>query len=151
SGSASGAGPRPSVRSLLSPAPSGAGAPFPSRSGALAVAPELPRGGRQVFPRYRLVGYCGLPGSAALGRLGIGRLEDRVAEIERLSRQYQARREALPVLELIAVVVQAHPGGDGLYRVRTADDVVAEHLAAARRHRALLLLNIQPGHARFLD
>jgi hypothetical protein len=147
-----GTDPASSLPSFLSPAPSGAGVPWPSPSGPPLVAgPELPRGGREVFPRYRLVGYCGLPGAVALGRLGIGRLDDRVAEIERLGRQYPAGREALPVLELIAVVVQAHPGADGLYRERTADGVVAEHLAAARRHRALLLLNIQPGHARFLD
>jgi hypothetical protein len=149
--SASAASPRPSVPSLLSPAPSGAGAPLPSPSGTPVAATELPRGGRQMFPRYRLVGYCGLPGSAALGRLGVGRLDDRLAEIEKLSRQYRGGRESLPVLELIAVVVQAFAGADGLYRERTADDVVAQHLAAARRHRALLLLNIQPGRARFLD
>jgi hypothetical protein len=149
---ASGAGAQTPLPSFLSPAPSGAGAPVPSPSGSPPPAgQELPRGGRQVFPRYRLVGYCGLPGSAALGRLGVGRLDDRVAEIEKLSRAYRGGRQALPVLELIAVVVQAFPGADGLYRERTADDVVAEHLAAARRHRGLLLLNVQPGRARFLD
>src|SRR4051812_14949266 len=49
-----------------------------------ATTVELPRGGRDVFPRYRLVGFCGAPGSAALGRLGVGRLDDRVNEIEKL-------------------------------------------------------------------
>lgn len=144
--------PRPSTPALLAPTPSGSERAVPSPSGSPAGAGlELPRGGRQVFPRYRLVGFCGLPGSAALGRLGIGRLDDRVAELEKLARYYRAGREALPVLELIGVVVQPFPGRDGLYRARTADDVIAAHLAAARRHQALLLLNIQPGRARFLD
>ena len=96
------------------------------------------------------MGYCGLTGSAALGRLGIGRLDDRVREIEKLGRQYAAGRSAMPVLELLAVVVQPWPGLDGLYRVRTSDDVIEQYLAAARRHRALLLLNIQPGRAEFV-
>jgi hypothetical protein len=97
------------------------------------------------------VGFSGAPGSAAFGRLGIGNLDDRVAEIEKLARSYRAGRQALPVLELIAVVVQRYPGSDGRYRVRIGDDVIQRYLAAARRHHALLLLNIQPGRASFVD
>jgi len=104
-----------------------------------------------VFPRYRLVGFAGAPGSAAFGRLGVGKLADRVAEIEKVARSYPAGRQALPVPELIAVVVQRYPGSDGDYRVRIGDDVIRRYLDAARRHRALLLLNIQPGRARFVD
>jgi len=138
--------------SSRSPSPTGSTSPGASPgSSAAAGGSELPRGGREVFPRYRLVGFAGAPGSAAFGRLGIGNLDDRVAEIEKLARSYRAGREVLPVLELIAVVVQAHPGDDGLYRVRIGDDVIGRYLAAARRHHALLLLNIQPGRARFVD
>jgi hypothetical protein len=122
-----------------------------SSPGVSKGARELPRGGREVFPRHRLVGFSGAPGSKAFGRLGVGRLDDRVAEIERLARSYRAGRELLPVLELIAVVVQSSPGQDGRYRARIGDDVVHRYLAAARRHRALLLLNVQPGRARFAD
>jgi hypothetical protein len=111
---------------------------------------QLPRGGTQLFPRYRLVGYSGGPHTAAFGRLGIGRVDDRVAEIERRAAAYAAGREPLPVLELITVVAQAKPGRDGKYRLRIDDAVVAEYLAAARRHRAMLLLNVQPGRADFL-
>ena len=112
---------------------------------------ELPRGGRSVFPRYRLVGYSGGPGTAAFGRLGVGDLDDRVAEIEQLGRQYAGDREPLPVLELIAVVAQPRPGADGRYRVRVENEVIRSYRDAARRHRALLLLNVQPGRADFLD
>jgi hypothetical protein len=130
-----------------------AGTATPSATGpaGTAGAKELPRGGREVFPRYRLVGYSGAPGSKAFGRLGVGKLDDRVAEIEKLARSYAADRQPLPVLELIAVVVQRFPGGDGKYRVRMAPDVIRTYLAAARRHRALLLLNVQPGRADFAD
>jgi hypothetical protein len=120
-------------------------------TGSVASAPELPRGGRTIFPAYRLVGYAGAPGSPAFGRLGIGRIDDRVAEIEKLAGPYGRGRRVLPVLELIAVVAQHFPGGDGRYRVRVDDAVIADYLAAARRHHALLLLNVQPGRAAFLD
>ena len=113
-------------------------------------AGQLPRGGTTLFPRYRLVGYSGGPRSEAFGRLGIGDLDDRVAEIERRGAAYTAGREPLPVLELVAVVAQARPGADGRYRLRADDAVVSRYLAAARRHRALLLLNVQPGRADFL-
>ena len=145
SGSPSGT---PSGTASTGPGTSAASSPA---SSSAAGTVELPRGGREVFPRYRLVGFSGAPGSAAFGRLGVGDLDDRVAEIEKVARNYRAGREVLPVLELIAVVVQRYPGRDGLYRTPIGDDVIRRYLDAARRHRALLLLNIQPGRASFVD
>ena len=122
-----------------------------ARSARSAALPQLPRGGRTLLPRYRLVGYAGSPGSPALGRLDVGKLEDRTGELVRLSRAYAAGRLPMPVLELIATVVQSRPGRDGMYRTRVSDAVIAEHLAAARKIKGLLLLDIQPGRATFLD
>lgn len=114
-------------------------------------SPELPRGGASVFPHYRLVGYCGHPGSSALGLLGIGDLDQRVAELEAMSGAFTGDgRTMLPVLELIATVVHASPGADGTYRTRSSSDLIQRFLDAARRHQAYLLLNIQPGRADFL-
>ncbi|RNG34120.1 hypothetical protein EEJ42_06685 [Streptomyces botrytidirepellens] len=101
--------------------------------------------------RYRLVGYCGLPGAAALGRLGTGDLNQRVKEIEKTARDYAADREPLPVLELLATVTNSSAGSDGTYRTRVPDDTIRRFHDAARRHEALLLLNIQPGRASALD
>ncbi|MGZ8751097.1 MAG: hypothetical protein ACXWYP_09515, partial [Pseudonocardia sp.] len=123
----------------------------PAATPTTQPAAELPRGGRSVFPAYRLVGYAGYPGSPALGRMGIGKLEDRIAELEPLSARYAAGRRPLPVLELIATVVRAAPGADGMYRTRVSDAVIERHLAAARAAGGYLLLNIQPGRAAFLD
>lgn len=120
-------------------------------SAPAAALPELPRGGRTLLPAYRLVGYAGAPGSAALGRLGIGDLDDRTKEIEKLGRAYASGRRAMPVLELIATVVQPRPGRDGKFRTRVSDEVIETHLAAARRAKGLLLLNIQPGRATFIE
>jgi hypothetical protein len=110
----------------------------------------LPRGGRDVFPRYRLVGYAGVTGAATLGRLGTGPLNQRVAEIEGRAKPYAAGREILPVVEVIATVVQGSPGRDSKYRVRLTDAQIATYHKAARKHRAVMLLNLQPGRSEFL-
>ena len=116
---------------------------------AADARPQLPRGGREIFPAHRLVGFCGTPGAKALGRL-LGNLGARAKEIETFGEQYQTDRAALPVFELIAVVTTGLPGLDGKNRRRVPDNVVDDYLQAARSARALLLLNIQPGHSDFL-
>lgn len=110
---------------------------------------ELPRGGREIFPDHRLVGFCGTPGAPALGKLA-GKLSARAAEIDGYGKKYAHNRKVLPLFELIAVVVQGAPGPDGKYRRRVSESVVDEYLAAARAAKALLLLNVQPGHSDFM-
>jgi hypothetical protein len=112
--------------------------------------PELPRGGRRLFPRYRLMGYCGYPGALALGRLGTGDPDQRADEIEKKAQDYTDGRDALPVLELLASVADPTPGPDGRYRTRTSADVIRDYHDIARRHHAMLLLNVQPGRADML-
>ncbi|QDO90140.1 hypothetical protein FNH13_00120 [Ornithinimicrobium ciconiae] len=104
-----------------------------------------------MFPDYRLFGYSGLPGSPGMGRLGIGDLDERVEEIEEISSDWVGDRELLPVLELIATVVHPVPGPDGMFRTYIPEPVIQDHLDAARRHEGILLLNIQPGRADFID
>jgi hypothetical protein len=122
-----------------------------STSSPTATAKELPRGGRTIFPRYRLFGYAGSPGSSAFGRLGVGNLDARVRELEKQGAHYADGRAVLPVLELVAVIAHDTPGRDGHYSQRVGDATIDRYLAAARRHKALLLLNVQPGRARFID
>lgn len=112
---------------------------------------ELPRGGTEIFPRHRLVGYVGYPGSHGMGRLGIGDLDERMAEIETQLGDFAGDREILPVAELIVSIVHPVPGADGTYRTHTTDEIIQTHLDAARRHDAILLLNIQAGNVDFLD
>jgi hypothetical protein len=119
--------------------------------GSTANGPtELPRGGQEIFPRYRLVGYAGVTGASTLGRLGTGPLDSRVIELQRRATPYADGREILPVLEVITTVVQGKPGRDGRYRVRMRDEQIDNYYKAAQRHSALLLLNIQPGQSEFL-
>lgn len=143
-----GSGPASSTGSATA-TPSQAATPSPAATPG-PVAAELPRGGRTLFPRYRLVGYSGRTGATTLGRLGTGPLDQRVQEMEKRAQPYRAGREILPVVEVIATVVQGSAGPDGKYRVRMTDEQVKPYLKAARAHKALLLLNIQPGRSEFL-
>jgi hypothetical protein len=96
------------------------------------------------------VGYAGVTGAATPGRLGTGPLDQRVAEIERSAKPYAAGRETLPVVEVIATVVQASPGRDGKHRVRLTDAQIAVYHKAARKRRAVMLINLQPGRSEFI-
>jgi hypothetical protein len=140
----------------VSVAPGASGAPSSSAAivdaGVPEAAPraELPRGGREIFPAHRLIGFCGTPGGApALGRLA-GNLEKQAKVIEGYAEKYAKDRKPLPVFELIAVVVMGYPGPDNKFRRRVPDSVVDDYLKAAREAHALLLLNIQPGHSDFM-
>jgi hypothetical protein len=126
---------------------------------AVVAAPaglELPRGGRKLFPDYRLVGFCGTPGGPELGELQ-GNLPVKAKRLMDQAQKYvdQAQkagddRKLLPVFELIAVVVQSYAGHDGKYRRRVDDSVVDQYLQLARASKGILLLNIQPGQSDFM-
>ncbi len=144
SGSASGA-----TSGAASGAASASATPSPSSDPTAALS-QLPGGGRTIFPTYRMVGYVGYPGSPALGQLGIGDLDSEVDALVKRGHSYTDGRKLMPVLELIAVVVQGDPGPSGKYRARVSDSVIRTYLDAARRHHAMLLLNVQPGRSDFL-
>src|SRR5437763_16834351 len=65
-----------------------------SRNGLKAQAakppppPELPRGDRTIFPRYRVVAYYGAPQDPQLGELGIGTPDHAAAKLERPAGKY---------------------------------------------------------------
>lgn len=111
---------------------------------------ELPRGGRAIFPDHRLVGFCGTPGAPALGELQ-GNLAVKAKALAGYADKYiGTKRKILPVIELIAVVVQAGAGADGKHRRRVPDSVVDDYLRVARSSKGVLLLNVQPGQSDFL-
>jgi hypothetical protein len=123
-----------------------------SQARKVPPAPELPRGGRSVFPEHRVVAYYGAHQDPQLGALGIGSPDSAVQRLERQARPYdRKRRPVLPALELITVIANAHPGDDGMYRGRQEDAVIRRYLRAARRAKGLLLLDIQPGRADFFS
>jgi len=120
---------------------------------AAADAPaELPRGGRRIFPDFRVVAFYGAPQSKQLGALGIGKPAAAARRLERVARRYARKtRPVLPAMELISTIAAAHPGDDGLYRMHQPDEVIARYHRAARKAKALLLLDIQPGRGDFVS
>lgn len=112
---------------------------------------ELPMGGRTIFPRFRVVAFYGAPQDKELGELGIGTPTSAAKRLLKQARPYARRsRPVLPAMELLADVANRDAGTDGLYRSRQSDAVIRRYLKAARRIKALLVLDIQPGHADFL-
>ena len=113
--------------------------------------PQLPRGGRKIFPAFRVVGFYGAPQDDALGVLGIGRPEDAGRRLERQARAYKrGKRKVLPAMELISTVAAGAPGADGKYRYRQKPAVIRRYHRAARKMKALYVLDIQPGREDFM-
>lgn len=134
-----------SVSEPASPPPDQTPTPSPTPS------PTLPGGGTTILPEHRLVGFAG-GRSPAFGRLTPDGLDAAAEQIDAIAAEYDGDgRTVLPVFELITVIAHDSPAADGLYRTHEPDDVITAYLDAARRHGALLLLNVQPGRAGFLD
>jgi hypothetical protein len=137
--------------SLVSGSGSGPGVKA-AEAGAPPPPPELPRGGRTIFPRYRVVAFYGAPQDDELGELGIGPPAKVAAKLEKQGRAYRrGGRPILPAFELISTVASGAPGEDGRYSYRQPRRVIDRYLKAARAAKALLILDIQPGHVDFME
>jgi hypothetical protein len=137
------------LRSCGADEPSTAAAPAPAADDRPA---QLPRGGHRIFPDYRVVAFYGAPQDDQLGALGIGTPDQAAQRLERVARGYAKKtRPVLPAFELIATIATAAPGDDGLHRMHQTDAVIGQYLAAARKAKALLVLDIQPGRGDFLS
>jgi hypothetical protein len=111
---------------------------------------ELPRGGRTILPDFRVVAYYGAPQDKQLGVLGIGKPATAARKLERAAKPFARKtRPVLPAMELIAVVAAAHPGPGDRYNLRQPDSIIRRYLKAARKAKALLILDIQPGRSDF--
>jgi hypothetical protein len=119
---------------------------------AEAEPPKLPRGGRSLFPEQRVVAFYGAPQARELGTLGIGTPQQAARRLERQARAYvRPGRPVLPAFELISTIVQSDPGDDGDHAARQESQLISRYLRAARRHKLLLILDIQPGYAPFIE
>jgi hypothetical protein len=127
------------------------GAPAPGVAPPASTS-ELPRGGRSIFPAYRVVAFYGAPQAKALGALGIGTPDAAAKRLAEVARHYaKPSRPVLPAFELISTIAAEAPGDDGLHRIHQSDLVIGRYLSAARRAKALLVLDIQPGRGDFLS
>ena len=128
-------------------------APTPPERVVAAATPkpkELPRGGRTILPDFRVVAYYGAPQDRRARRAGDRQPDHAARRLAHQAAPYGGpSRPVLPALELLAVVAAGAPGRDGLYRLRQPDSVIRRYLKAARKAKALLVLDIQPGRSDF--
>jgi hypothetical protein len=119
----------------------------------LSALPQatLPDGTRHLIPEHRLVAFYGAAGTPQLGVLGTGSPDEVWPRLRRQAKAYDRTRvPVLPTYELIAYVATSSAGPDGDYASRVPDHTIHRYAAAARRHHALLVLDIQPGRGSFL-
>ena len=114
--------------------------------------PELPRGGRRIFPEHRVVAFYGAPQNDELGALGIGKPREAGRRLLKQMRAYRrGGRTLLPAMELIGVIASNEPGEDNNWSYRQTHETIRAYHRAARAIKALLLIDIQPGHADWME
>ncbi|MDP3891406.1 hypothetical protein [Nocardioides sp.] len=120
---------------------------------ASGVDATLPGGRYRVFAgNHFLVAYYGTAGTGALGVLGETSPDVMQRRVTRAARPFARPGQPLQVVyELIVTIADRGPGPDGDFSHDIDRDAVRRYIAAAERHDALLLLDIQPGRSDFLD
>ena len=126
--------------------------PDEGQEDATADRAELPRGGRSLFPDYRVVAYYGTPRTHVLGVLGEQGPKKSSSLLLEQSLPYKVKgRPVLPAFELIATMAVGSPGGDRDYNLASPPSLISPFLRAARKMKGLLILDIQPGTDTFLS
>jgi hypothetical protein len=126
-------------------------APGPSSASPSTGPPELPLGGRTIFPGHRVVAYYGTAGSAGLGVLGESSPDGIVPRLRAAAAGFASPDSKVQIaFELIVSVAQRKPGADGTYSKMIDFGKIQQYVDAARRHQALLVLDLQPGRGDFL-
>jgi hypothetical protein len=132
----------------------GSGAPSAGATPAEspAAAPELPLGGRTIFPEHRVVAYYGTAGSPGLGVLGEADPDGIVPRLRTAAAGFATPDRKLQIaFELIVTVAQRRPGADGTYSKMIDPSRIQQYVDAAKRHQALVVLDVQPGRGDFLS
>ncbi|QCB49722.1 hypothetical protein E5720_08755 [Rhodococcus sp. PAMC28707] len=141
---------------VAQPAPTTSDVSADSPDAPEAVVPEpveLPGGGRQLFPGRRLVALYGHPGSPGLGALGEQGPDAAIDRVRHLAAQYQEFSDVpvVPTFELIATVAHQAPGPDGDYSGEASVEMLRPWVEKAQQAGVYVLLDLQPGRARFVE
>lgn len=114
---------------------------------------ELPGGGDTLFPDRRFLAAYGSPGIPALGVLGEGTAEEAAERVKFYAEQYQQHSEepVQPAFEIITSIAISEPGVDGNYTNALDPDIIEPWVDLAAEEDIYVVLDLQPGHASFLD
>ena len=127
----------------------GAGGPTHAE-GASREPLQLPRGGREIFPKYQVVALYGAPNTPELGVLGLGPAEAGRRLLKQAKPYEMGGKPVMPAFELIGAVATREPGDAGLYRARMSDESIQAYLDEIRKLKGILVIDIQPGRSDFL-
>lgn len=113
----------------------------------------FPRGGRMLFPDYRLIALYGTPDEPVLGALGEQPVDATIARVKELAAQYQPlmTEHALPAMEIITTVASAYPTENGNYSQAVDMGKLQPWITAARKDGVYVVLDLQPGRNDFLS
>lgn len=101
-----------------------------------------------ILKDYRLVAYYGQPNSTQMGILGEMEPEALMAKLKEQTQAYSdadPERPAIPTIELITTIAQRNPGSNGKYYHMTAEEDIDEYAELAKKHNAILMLDVQLG------
>jgi hypothetical protein len=107
--------------------------------------PPLPG---SLLPAKRIVAYYGNPRSTRMGILGELPVDQMLARLRGEVDAWRVADPATPVqpaLHLIAMVAQAAPGADRLYRAKMPDSLIERVHGWSKRANAVLFLDLQVG------
>ncbi|MYL69335.1 hypothetical protein GLW00_00650 [Halobacillus litoralis] len=97
---------------------------------------------------HRLVTYYGTPQSENMGILGTMEPEELMKQLKEQAQAYSnadPARPAIPTIELITTMAQRDPGPEGTYVSKLPDEKIEEYVNLAKKHDALVILDIQLG------
>jgi hypothetical protein len=101
-----------------------------------------------LLPAKRIVAFYGNPLSKRMGILGQLPPEAMLAKLDTEVAAWNAADPSMPVqpaLHLIAIVAQASPGADGMYRARMDSALIEKVYGWAQSRNAILFLDLQVG------
>lgn len=104
----------------------------------------------EILPRFRIVSYYGSPLTPQMGILGEMPQSKMIDQLKAQAKVYAQIDPSHPVvlaLEMVAVVASGDPGANGAYSTQMPYAVIQKELDLARSIGALLILDVQIGHA----
>ncbi len=102
--------------------------------------------------RNLVLALYGAPQSLVLGTLGHGSPAQALDRLMEQCNPYLGHHlRVRPAFDLVATLALADPGPDGRHRERLPEEAIRQYLHQVRIVRGLLILEIQPGEAEFLE